>query len=221
MSDKKMDENQKGTRLSAMSGSSEEGDKSVVERRRLLKASFALTPVLMSLTSRPVHAIQGLSNMLSGDASQCRGDNRYGGMSPGFWRKLTGATDVYADKAYMAWKLTLHDYAAPVPSSNSSDAYDTYSGGTAFNAIFGGTDTRSLREVLNEDTGSDEFHLIAGLLNCRYFEAKAGSGTTLYFMTEDEFWDIYEGRTDLPVGFSSLSELIEYGYHKTPGSECD
>ncbi len=191
-----------------------------LRRRRLLQAALAAPPVLMTLTSRPVHAVQGLSNMLSGDASQCRGDTRYGGMSPGFWKKLTGRTDVYDDEAWLAWQLTGYLYADPPPTTNSSDSYNTYSGGTLCSDVFSGSFQKTLREVLNEEPGSDEFHLIAGLLNARYFEAKAGGGPTQYFMTTDQFWAMYDGTLAIPPGYGSLRDLIESSYHLEPGSHC-
>ncbi|GEM_PF-3528181 len=193
------------------------------KRRKLLKAALAAPPVLMTLTSRPVHAVQGLSNMMSGDASQCRGDTRYGGMSPGFWKKLTGTTDLYGDEAYLAWQLTGYEYATPIPAANSGANYDTYSGGTLCSDVFSGSSfDKSLREVLNEESGSDEFHLIAGLLNARYFDAKAaaGGGPTQYFMTTAQFWDMYDERLEVPPGYASLRDLVESNYHGTPGTGC-
>ena len=74
--------------------------------------------------------------------------------------------------------------------------------------------------MLNENNGSDEFHLIAGLLNARYFEARAGSSPTQYFMTTAQFWDMYDGTLAVPSGFSSLRDLIESNYNYSPGGSC-
>ena len=194
-------------------------DVPAANRRELLKAVLAAPPVLMTLTSRPVHAIQGLSNMLSGDASECRGDTHYGGMSPGFWKALVGSTQVYGDTAAVAWGYTGYEYGTFTGSNDNK--WGHYTGGTPYGDVFGGSDTRSLREVLNTDNGSDAFHLIAGLLNCRYFDYKAGGSATQYFMTTQQFWQMYDGKLTIPPGYSSLRDLVESSYHAEIGDACD
>ncbi len=192
------------------------------KRRKLLKAALAAPPVLMSLTSRPVHAVQGLSNMLSGDSSQCRGDVNYGGMSPGFWKKLVGTTDVYGDSAADAWTYTGYEYGTLINPSKPNK-WNSYTGGTLYEDAFGGGyPGKTFREILNEPatSGSEAFHLIAGLLNARYFDYRAAAGGTLYFMTTAQFWDLYEGRSTVPSGYASLRDLIESSYHLQPGSDC-
>jgi len=192
------------------------------KRRELLKAALAAPPVLMSLTSRPVHAVQGLSNMLSGDSSQCRGDVNYGGMSPGFWKKLVGSTDVYGDSAADAWMYTGYEYGTLIDLSKPNK-WDSYAGGTLYDDAFGsGYPGKTFREILNEPatSGSEAFHLVAGLLNARYFEYKAGAAGTQYFMTTAQFWSMYEGRSAVPSGYASLRDLIESSYHLGPGSDC-
>ncbi len=188
------------------------------KRRKLLKAALAAPPVLMTLTSRPVHAVQGLSNMMSGDASQCRGDTRYGGMSPGFWKALVGTTDLYGDSAENAWGYTGYFYGTF--TGTKPNKWDHYTGGTPYSDVFGGLDNRPLRQVLNEDNGSEAFHLIAGLLNARYFDDKAGGGPTQYFMTTAQFWDMYDDPSKVPPGYGSLRDLVESNYHGTPGTGC-
>lgn len=194
-------------------------------RRKALKLAIATPPVLMTLTSRPVHAIQGLSNMLSGDTSQCRGDTKHGGMSPtDFWKHYDeqGGADVYGDNHKVAWDVTGYLYGTFDPLITSNEAYKRFTGGTYYNDVFGsGYPGMTLREVLNEESGSVGFHLIAGLLNARYFDYKAGlGGDSLYFMTTDQFWAMYDGTFNVPSGYTSLRDLIESSYHLAPGSTC-
>ena len=210
----------------------EQDQAAVKGRRKFVTGALAAAPVIMTLTSRPVHAIQGLSNMMSAAASDCRGDNRYGGMSPGFWKHYDdqGGTDIFGDRHSAAWDLTGYTYGTPLSESeiavlaenttgNLKD-YQKFSGGTAYGDVFGGGAARSFREILNEDNGSEAFHLIAGLLNCRYFEAKSGGGATQYFMTEAQFWSMYENPESVPLTYNSLRELIESNYHSVPGDYC-
>jgi hypothetical protein len=192
-------------------------------RRRLVQTVLATTPVIATLTSRPVQAVQGLSNMLSGNASTCRGDNRYGGMSPGFWKTPNGSTDVYSDSHAVAWQMTGFDYGTRKDGTDGNQWQD-YKDGTLYNNVFGANiadPNRSLREVLNQDNGSDQFHLIAGLLNAAYFEAKAGSAAASeYIFTVEQFWALYDHRLDIPDAYSSLRDLIESNYHNSPGTDC-
>jgi hypothetical protein len=190
-------------------------------RRRFVQAALATSPVIATITSRPVQAVQGLSNMMSGNASDCRGDEFYGGMSPGFWKTPTGTTDApYADRARKAWTIAGYNYGK-WDKTNKKNKWDSYTGGTPFNTVFGGGDTRSLREVLNAEPGSDEFHLIAGLLNASYFQNKAGAGRSLYFLTPDQYWDLLRNPGKVPMAYSSLRNLIETNYHFGPNSDCE
>jgi hypothetical protein len=104
--------------------------------------------------------------------------------------------------------------------------WNDYEGGTSYNDTgigtnlgFGGGDTRPLRQVMGEEPGSDQFHLIAGLLNATYFEARATP--TEYFMTVQQFWYLFNNPTQVPDAYISLRDLIEANYHETPGSGCD
>ena len=198
-------------------------------RRMIVKAGLSAGPVIATLTSKPVQAVQGLSNMLSGDASVCRGDNRYGGQSPGFWKALTGKTDpvIYltstiSHEAAVAWSYTGYEYGSLIPGENDNK-WQSYVGGTVYSDVFGPNipdSGRSLREVLNQDTGSDQFHLIAGLLNARYFDEVSPGSHTMYIFSTQQFWDMHEGLLSVPSPFSSLRHLIESYYHSTPGGGC-
>ena len=192
------------------------------DRRRIVKAVLASSPIIATITSKPVQAVQGLSNMLSGNASTCRGDNRYGGMSPGFWKTPNGSTDApYGDLHETAWQLTGLLYGQKI-EDQQGNKWEHFNGGTRYIDVFGSdisNPERSLREVLNQDNGSEQFHLIAGLLNARYYERKS-PGTTEYFITEAQFWDLYHGNLQIPDAYSSLRDLIASNYHLGPNSDC-
>lgn len=198
-------------------------DPAAARRRQFLIAAIAASPVLMTLTSRPVHAVQALSNMLSTEGSGCRGNTRCGGMSPGFWKTFPGKTIIYNDTGSEAWDYTGYTYGT-LKSGGSRTKWDDFTGGTTYYSVFnknppstnGLNSSSSLREVFNLAEGSDEYHLIAGLLNCRYFDARAGGGVTLYFMTEAQFWDMYNNPSHVPAGYASLRDLIESNYHLLP-----
>ena len=106
-------------------------------------------------------------------------------------------------------------------NNQNENRWDKFKGGTPYSDVFGGNDGRPLRQVLGEDTGSDQFHLIAGLLNASYFEAKAGAGVTEYIITVQQFWDLYYGSLEIPDAYGSLRDMIEANYHSTPGSDCE
>ena len=74
-----------------------------------------------------------------------------------------------------------------------------------------------LRQILNEDSGSVQFHLIAGLLNASYFDKNDAD----YFLTVQQFWDLYDGTLEIPNAYSSLKDMISANYHQTPGSDCE
>lgn len=191
------------------------------KRRKIVRVALATPPAIATLTSRPVHAVQGLSNMMSGNASDCRGDEFYGGMSPGFWKTPGGRTDSpYSDRARAAWKIAGY-YYGKWDKVNNKNKWQSYTGGTAFNSVFGGGDARSLREVLNQDSGSNEFHIIAGLLNANYYENKAAGSRSLYFLTVDQFWFLLNNPDKVPEAYSSLRDMIESSYHLGPHSDCD
>lgn len=197
---------------------SEQKQTAQMNRRRLVKAGMVVPPVIATLASRPVQAVQGLSNMASGDASVCRGDDRYGGQSPGFWKTPNGATDQGVG-FFDAWEMTGYKWGSLIPGKQGNK-WDHYTGGTPYSEPFGGDDTRSLREVLNEESGSDKFHWINGLLNAKYFEKMAAGSTTGYFMTTNQFWALKNGNMPIPAPYTSLRDLIESNQHKGPGSDC-
>jgi hypothetical protein len=193
-------------------------------RRKIVRAALGTAPIIATLTSKPVQAVQGLSNMLSGDASVCKGDTRYGGMSPGFWKSPSGRTDSpFNDHWNDAWNIAGFEYGSLI-TGETGNKYEHYEGGTTYSSIFGSDISdagRSLREVLNQDSGSSQFHLIAGFLNASYFERKSGyGGSSDYIFSVAQFWAMYDGTMQVPDAYSSLRDLIESNYHGTPGDSC-
>jgi hypothetical protein len=181
-------------------------------RRRAIGAGIA-APVIMTLASKPVFAFQGLSNMLSGNTSHAVKNDRFGGMSPGFWKALPGSTPApFNDTGSAAWDLTGYKYGN-LKWGGSRNKWSDYTGGTLYSSVFGsGYAGESLREVLNKyesDTidGIKPFHFIAGLLNARYFDAKAGAGTTKYIFTEAQFWILYQ------MDRARLADLCSSNYY--------
>ena len=238
------DKNQEQETIESVADNHTDVDKS---KRKFSKAGIAV-PVIMTLASKPVFAVQALSNMVSGAGSNVLpggclpGDNRYGGMSPGFWKNPTGKTDPFGDICTSAnpklidglpagtigaWEIAGFTYGEYDTTGNTQQS-TSYDGGTTYfiddtgtkNYVFG---DRPLRVILNEDPGSDNFHLIAGLLNASYFEAKAlaSGGTTQYFFTVAQFWNMYDNPGSYfvaPFPYTSLVDLISSNYHFGPGS---
>jgi len=206
-------------------------------KRRFSKAGIA-TPIIMTLASKPVFAVQGLSNMLSGTGSGAgfaagdgvcvRGDNRYGGMSPGFWKTPKGDTEPFGDPVQGnhpketrlgAWEIAGYSYGTWWKGLGNDWA--DYKGGTDSPDSRLGDINTPLREILNNNPTTLQFHLIAGFLNACYFDAKAASSgnTTEYIFTRAEFWDMLNNPTSyftVNFPFSSLQSLIETNYHKYP-----
>lgn len=175
-------------------------------RRQVVKATLAVPPILATLTSRPVQAVQGLSNMMSGNTSSCRGDEFYGGMSPGFWKTPLGPTQP-------AWSQAGYLYGVLI-SGEKGNQWDQYTGGTTLGetdvseliAWYSDLSNVPLREILNKYDGKPIFHLIAGLLNINYYKGR-------YFITLDQFKD----RLKNP---DSLASLISQYYEGSPGDTC-
>jgi len=211
------------------------------QSKRLFSKAGLATPVIMSLTSKPVFAVQGLSNMMSTHGSAtCRGDDRYGGMSPEFWKSPTGnghkteldddATDAHPKVSVGkgAWEIAGYSYGKldkdkdkktgnDHDKDNKPDQWDSYIEGDSSDSHFGSS---SLREILNDTSVPDsEKDLIAGLLNASYFENKSEGK---YIFTVAEFRDMldhpdkyFSGDNALP--YLDLAHLISANYDRSPG----
>jgi len=160
-------------------------------KRKFSKAGM-VAPVIMTLASKPVFAVQGLSNMLSTHGSAtCRGDDFVGGMDPTFWADKTHIDD---------WKTAGFIYG-PAGSAGSGGTVDL-----RFSS------TRSLSQILNSQGGTapspETLNLIAGLLNASYYANPLV--TENYFMTVTQYDEQYISFN--PALGSSLGNLIASFY---------
>ncbi len=134
-----------------------------MSRRQFTKTGLLASPVLMSVVSRPVFGVGCLSNILSGNLSEPDRGQCNLGLSPGYWKEHPEAWPMPAG-------LTPDN---TVPKSCNDCAKNNTpwncTGGALFNAYFtsGPQDSqnRSMHELICTMPGSDEFHIIAALLN--------------------------------------------------------
>jgi len=184
------DKSQKQVDIDDVIDSHTDVDKS---KRKFSKAGM-VAPVIMTLASKPVFAVQGLSNMLSTHGSAtCRGDDFFGGMGPTFWAHKDSSG---------AW-------------TTAGFTYGTGSGGSVdvrFN------DTRTLSKILKDEGTTAPFtetsNLIAGLLNASYYANPLV--TENYFMTVTQYNEQYYN-FNAALG-SSLGDLIASFYGVGTGS---
>jgi len=223
-------------------------------KRKFSKAGMA-APVIMTLASKPVFAVQGLSSMLSGNTSNhCHGDNKYGGLSHGFWMTPHGDTNTFTP-FNLGWELAwleisdfygelLGDEAfiltyGALELTEKGNKWQHYINGTLVSSVFGtinktytgkeypeGIDYGDLSLVaamnLLNGVDNDFVQVIAGYLNMSLFESQAAGGESLYFLTREQFWGLYNGTGDwdIPEGYSSFADLIESNMHGMPTAEC-
>ncbi len=147
-------------------------------RRRFTKAGLLAPPVLMSVASRPVFGAQCLSNALSGNLSHPDRGECSTGYDPAHWRGSPGSWPGSIDNT--EWPYLDDIYAdhmvadPPTWPSNCADCNSSGSwicvGGTLFSDVFGGSDARSMYQILcDEGDSASGFgtysRLIAALLN--------------------------------------------------------
>ncbi|AEF99760.1 hypothetical protein [Methylomonas methanica] len=189
--------------------------------RRTFAKAGVVGPVIMSVMGRPAFGAQCLSNMLSGNLSDPnRGNDCWGGMSPGFWKTPAGKPDGATDKGddwEWAWGLTGYKYYDT--AKYNPKKWEDYMGGTNVLSLFfmagvsvSGMDYDkdgyvSIREYLNQTNNSDgNKHLIAGWLNIKYFSAIG----VAYFIKESDFIAMVDSDRQ------GLANLIASNYHNNP-----
>jgi len=170
-------------------------DTDVDKSKRKFSKAGMVAPVIMTLASKPVFAVQGLSNMLSTHGSAtCRGDDFFGGMGPTFWAKKENSGD---------WET-------------AGFKYGTAGAGGSVDGRFSAT--KSLSQLLNDKSSSapsiETLNLIAGLLNASYYANPLVTGN--YFMTVTQYNEQYDS-FNTALG-SSLGDLITSFYEFIPGS---
>ncbi len=108
---------------------------------------------------------------------------------------------------------------------SGTPGWQDYTGGTTLQEALGITrasitepgQPMSLREFLNTDNGSDDWHFAAGFLNARYYDARASNGQTAYMFTSHQFDLMYTNQTENGRTYSKsflLSLLNDAHYHK-------
>lgn len=157
-----MSKNRESNRDLKLNSTTGEGISS--SRRQFTKTGLLASPVLMSVVSRPVFGVGCLSNILSGNMSDPNRGECNLGLSPGYWKQHPEAWPITAGfKSDGTVPISCNDCR---PENGSSATWDCVDG-ALFNSYFTPPDPqgRSMHELLCSEPGSDEFHIIAALLN--------------------------------------------------------
>ena len=196
-------------------------------RRRLLRAGLAAAPVVLAVSGRSAMATssftncaKGLSpmawNSLTANSSQnCTSNLSHTvnpntpGLSPGYW-KPNGSN---ANNCTVTgdWPTACIPYVGYAPGSGNisvghapSDA-PFWATGTKFNAIFGGSDSRSVSQVLidgNQGDANANWHLCAAILNA-YTRLN-------YPLTVQEVKNLYAGSLGVTGQTLTFSQIKSY-----------
>jgi hypothetical protein len=137
-------------------------DKAELSRRQFTKAGLLASPILMSVVSRPAIGAACLSNMLSGNLSDPDRGSCNLGLSPGYWKN-------HPDVWPMGAASYKPDGSIPSGCSACEDSSGWIcSGGPLFNSYFTtrqDPENRTMHEMICTMPGSEQFHIIAALLN--------------------------------------------------------
>jgi len=195
------------------------------KRRSFAKAGIA-APVIMTLASRPVFGAQCLSNIMSGNLSNPGSGSCVLGNSPGGWGQPGGKTrDDFSFTTWTGYTLSSqkHEYQWPTGHIygylSSAEADDPrgggvgnqcgdYTGGTLYSAVFGHEPLdstfsgKSMREILCDGNGSEDWHLVAAMLNAHHYEN--------YILTVQQVIDLRVDPGSYPAGFTSLNSFLDY-----------
>ena len=172
-----------------------------LSRRKFAKIGAA-APVIMTLASRPVFGAQCLSQMMSGNASHQDGSCSLG-WSPGGWKNSEGTINSMATIA--AWAAAGFAYSDGSLPSGTGEPCSRYTGGTPFNDIstgFGGGDARPMRDILCTDSGTEQWHCIAALLN-------ASLPSLNYVLTKAQVLGLCDGSIPVPPPFLTLNDFLD------------
>lgn len=175
--------------------SSRDSVATVNEKRRRL-AKFAVgAPVLVTLASRPVLAVQCLSSQLSGNLSpgHVSGQCTYGS-NPEAWGKSGGTVSTYSTGgAWTAVGLTDGATLENVPADLNKGAVDR---------------TTLLRVVLTSDLNTHQLtrHLVCAYLNA-LLSALPGSSSH-YILTPEQVLGLATGTTNYPATYPTLQSFL-------------
>lgn len=174
-------------------------DEAVNKRRRFIKGAGIAAPVTLTLTSPSVFGALCLSEMMSGNASLTGPGSCVVGFSPGAWKNPVGR--IGPDSTLDAWKKTGFEYGKY--KSGLKNSCSSYTGGTPFSdsKAFGSGDIRPMREILDKDNGTPNWHLIAALLNAHYLKD--------YALTPDQVIGLWKGTIKLPPPYTNINDFLD------------
>ena len=95
-------------------------------------------------------------------------------------------------------QLNLGSNTIPAPEGKNCD---DYTGGDTFQNAFGSGSTDPMRQILCDDSGSEDFHLVAAMLNAHYFSN--------YILSVDQVKDLNVNRTAYPESYKSLNDFLD------------
>lgn len=175
------------------------GESANQARRSFLRMGAVAAPVIMTLASKPVFAMQGLSNMLSTTGSHAaKLDCFNGGYNLAFWQNVTDAT------TEAAWRTATNTGA-------TGNAWSNVTVATAFLGHQTHGMTGKLKDIVT--AGGNNAIIVCGLLNLRVFGGNGARNN--YFITEADFWAMNDGTKSVPQYDSNPSPtfvgLITYG----------
>lgn len=82
----------------------------------------------------------------------------------------------------------------------------SYTGGTSFSEVFGGSETRSMREILcrglEADKSSGAWHIIAAMLNANYFKGS-------YILSSNQVKGLWDKTIQLPPPYTDLKSFLD------------
>jgi hypothetical protein len=175
------------------------------KRRRFIKGSALVAPVILTLSSKSVFGAQAqcLSQLGSINASQPNPGSCVTGFSPGAWRNPGGMIGSLTTIA--AWTQAGFSYGTLKPGQYPTKCKN-YSGGSLFSSAFpGNSDSRPMRQILcegkTEDKNSGKWHIIAAILNARLLSN--------YVLTPAQVLGLWNGTISLPPGYTDLKSFLD------------
>lgn len=202
------------TRSSQVDGLSSSDAQSEISgsRRRFSRLGLGVAPVVISLISKPVMGtqVQCLSNMLSGNLSNHQTGQCRNGSSPGAWGNPGGGINDVRD--LLAWTRTGYTYGEYKTSCGHRSQARCYEGGSTVASLPSGLltqspSTKSLREVLLDESHNRDRHVLTAYLNAKFSENSGG--TFNYILTTAQVIGLANGSIPLPPPYVDLSTFLD------------
>lgn len=185
--------------------------------RRQFSRLGAVSPVLLTLASKPVFGGNCLSNMMSGNLSDPDRGNCSPGWSPGGWRKPVGqinginTLDAWTETGYTMGTLTDDDlHCEPggtgfkIPGSGGC-----YINGTTYNDTpLPGGDSRTLLEILW--TNDHKKFYITAYLNALLSQA---SGNFNYVLTPQQVINVINNPSLVQPMYASAKDYFDWSWN--------